>query len=110
MPKAIMVVWSDPSDPAREDEYNKWYDSTHGPDVLQVPGFVACTRYKVSDAQFGPVDTPGSYVAYYEVETDDLTSIPAAMGEAVAAGKIPMSDVITPGPIVLLEQVSERLT
>ena len=110
MPKAIMVVWSDPSDPAREDEYNTWYDTQHVPDVLKVPGFVACTRYKVADAQFGPVDTPGRYVAHYEVEADDLSTIPAAMGAAFAAGELPMSDVITPGPIVLLEQASERLT
>lgn len=110
MPKAVMVVWSDPSDPAREDEFNAWYDSTHVPDVLKIPGFVACTRFRVSDTQFGPTETPGSYVAYYEIDTDDLAGVPAAMGAAFAAGELPTSDVITPGPIVILEPVSDRLT
>lgn len=109
MPKALMLVWSDPSDPAREEEYNTWYDSQHIPDVLQIPGFHACTRYKVSDAQFGPVDTPASYLAVYEVDADDLSTIPAQMGEAFAAGKLPTSDVITPGAIVILEQKSIRI-
>jgi hypothetical protein len=110
MPKAIMAVWSDPSDPSREDEYNQWYDSTHVPDVLKVPGFVAATRYKVADTQFGPVDTPGRYIALYEVEVDDLAEIPAGMMNAFAANELPMSDAIAPGPITILEQVSDRLT
>lgn len=103
-----MVVWSDPSDPAKEAEYNTWYEQVHVQDVLKVPGFVGCTRYKVADAQFGPVETPGSYVALYEIDVDDLTTIPAAMGAAFAAGELPMSDTITPGPITIIEQVSSR--
>jgi uncharacterized protein (TIGR02118 family) len=108
MPKALMAVWSDPSDPASEAEYNAWYESTHIPDVLKIPGFVACTRYKVAETQFGPVPTPASYVAFYEIEVDDLSSVPEAMGKAFAAGELPMSDSITPGPIVLFEQAAGR--
>lgn len=105
MPKALMAVWSDPSDPAKEAEYNAWYNSTHIPDVLKVPGFVGCRRFKVAEAQFGPVPTPASYVAFYELDVDDLATVPAAMGAAFAAGELPMSDSMTAGPIVLFEQV-----
>lgn len=110
MPKALMAVWSDPSDPAKEAEYNAWYASTHIPDVLKIPGFVACTRYKVAEAQFGPVETPGSYVALYELDVADLATVPEAMGKAFAAGELPMSDTIAPGPIVLLEEAAPRQT
>lgn len=110
MPKAVMIVWSDPSDPSREDEFNDWYNSTHAPDMMKVPGFVACTRYKVSDVQLGPVETPGSYVAYYEIETDDLASTPEAIMAAFSAGELPTTDVIVPGPIVFLEPASDRIT
>jgi hypothetical protein len=106
MPKALMAVWSDPSDPAREAEYNAWYDSTHIPDVLKIEGFTGCRRFKVAATQFGEVPTPGSYVALYELDVDDLASVPAAMGAAFAAGELPMSESIAPGPIVLLEHVS----
>ena len=110
MPKAIMAVWSDPSDPDRDGEFNQWYDSTHVPDVLKVPGFKAATRYRVAGTQFGDVDTPGRYLALYEVEVDDLAEIPQGMMNAFAADELPMSDVITPGPITIFEQVSDRIT
>ena len=110
MPKAVMLVWSSPSDPSREDEYNKWYDSVHAPDVLKVPVFTGVTRYKVSEAQFAPVDTPAQYVALYEVDTDDLSAIPQMMADAFVAGDLPMSDVIVPGEMLIFEQASERIT
>jgi hypothetical protein len=31
MAKGIMVVQSEPVDPAHEDEFNDWYDNTHIP-------------------------------------------------------------------------------
>ena len=107
MAKAMMVVWSSPVSPDREAEFNEWYDTVHARDVLDhVEGVTACTRYKVSPTQFAEQELPGSYVAYYEVDTDDLSQIPVRFGEAFMAGKLPMSDVIVPGPIVLLDEVS----
>jgi hypothetical protein len=110
MPKAVMSVWSNPSDPSREDEFNKWYNEVHAVDVLKLDPFKSVQRYKVSDAQFGPVETPGSFLAVYEVETDDLSAIPQIMADAFTSGALPLSDVIAPGPIVILEPVTERIT
>lgn len=110
MPKAMMLVWSSPSDPSREDEYNKWYDGEHLPDVLKLPGFKGATRYKVSEAQFAPVNTPAPYVAIYDVDTDDLSAIPQMMADAFTSGALPMNDVLVPGEILIFEQVSEHIT
>lgn len=110
MPKAVMVVWSNPAEGADEGAYNSWYNSVHAPDVLKIPGFLSCTRYKLADAQFGPVDTPGSYVAIYEVEMDDLADVPKRLGDAFAAGELPMSDLLAPGPMIIAEEVSPRTT
>jgi hypothetical protein len=110
MPKAIMLVWSNPSEPSREDEYNKWYDSEHIPDVLKIPAFTGATRYKVSEAQFGPVNTPAQYIAIYEVDTDDLTAIPQIMADAFASGELPVSDVLVPSDLLIFEQASEHIT
>jgi hypothetical protein len=30
--------------PGREDEFNLWYDPTHLPDVLKLPGFVSARQ------------------------------------------------------------------
>jgi hypothetical protein len=95
MPKAVMIVWSNPGEGADEGEYNSWYDSVHAKDVLKIPGFLSCTRFKLSEAQFGPIDAPGNYLAVYEV---------------FAAGELPMSDVLAPGPMLIAEEVAPRRT
>jgi hypothetical protein len=65
--------------PGREDEFNRWYDDTHLPEVLALPGFVAAQRF----AQTGPgaADRP-RYLCVYEIETDDLAATLAALGAA----------------------------
>ncbi|MFC0529945.1 hypothetical protein [Phytohabitans kaempferiae] len=72
--KAILVVHSNPV-PGREDEYNKWYDSEHVPEMLAVPGFVSAQRYVAHG-------TPEfRYLTIYEIEgpvTEALTALSAA--------------------------------
>ena len=33
----------------REDEFNRWYDGQHLPDMLAVPGFVSGQRFALTD-------------------------------------------------------------
>ena len=110
MPKAMMLVWSNPSDPARDDEFNKWYNSTHAPDMLKLAPFKSVKRYRMSGTQLAPVETPGQYVAIYEIETDDLGAIPQVLGEAFAAGELPMDDVLVPGDLIIFEPASDEIT
>jgi hypothetical protein len=55
----------------REDEFNDWYTSQHVPDALQVPGFVAAQRFRLSATQ-RPGNSPYSfqYLTIYEMEGD----------------------------------------
>ena len=48
---SLLVVYSTPASDAVEDEYNRWYTDQHVPEMLQVPGFVAVTRYRLSSTQ-----------------------------------------------------------
>jgi hypothetical protein len=59
----------------QEQEFNRWYDHTHLPEVLALPGFVSAQRYELVG------DRP-SYLAVYELETDDID----ATLEALTAG------------------------
>src|SRR3974390_279587 len=74
--KGIMVVETRPSDPRREDEYNKWYDETHLPEVCAIPGIVSARRYRArpagtaSDGASSP-----TYVAIYDIEADDVDAV-----------------------------------
>jgi len=81
MPRTTVLVFTNCADPAREKEFNEWYDNTHVPDVLETPGFVGCTRYEmVGD----PGPGQGKFLAVYEVESDDLESTMAGLQQRVA--------------------------
>ena len=73
----------------RDEEFNKWYDEQHVGDVLAIPGFSACQRYRLTPASG---QTAWSYLALYDVETDDPAKMMAAMQTHAQSGKMPMSD------------------
>lgn len=68
-----MVVLTEATSEDEEAEFNDWYDNTHLADVLKIPGFVAATRYRLSDAQpEGSNPATNKYLAIYEIESDDI--------------------------------------
>jgi hypothetical protein len=98
--KGIMVVQSAPVDPAREKEYNDWYDNTHVPEITAVPGFVSARRYKVHGPT-GSDDAP-TYLAIYEIDADDLTGPARELRARRAAGLTHESGALRldPPPVV----------
>jgi hypothetical protein len=61
------------SDPAREDEFNRWYDEVHLPDLLSVPGIVAARRYRVAPAR--GAEPSSQYLAVYEIEAENPEAV-----------------------------------
>ncbi len=108
MPKGIMVVKSAPADPAREDEYNDWYDNIHVPEICAVPGFVSARRYKVHGAAAGDPGSP-AYLAIYEIDADDLTAPAAELRARSAAGLTHSTDAlrVDPPPVVTFYELLE---
>jgi hypothetical protein len=84
MAKAVLVVFTNVTSPEHDDEYNDWYDNTHLADVVQVPGFLAATRYRISEAQARGVEPQHRYLSIYEVESDDF---PATLEALRKTGK-----------------------
>ena len=82
--------------PAREAEFNAWYDDIDIPDVLAVPGFMRARRgLQQAVAEFPQLDlqkAEGNYVALYDIETTDIdkTIIDLYVGarKMVALGRI----------------------
>jgi hypothetical protein len=88
MPKALLVVFTNPTGASTEDEFNDWYTNTHLNDVLSLQGYVAATRYKLADVQMPGAESPRHrYLALYEVDVDDLQRAVEALGQAAAAGE-----------------------
>lgn len=72
----LYMVKTKPSDPARDVEFNAWYDDIDIPDVLAVPGFMRARRaigQRLSGMpRFALQEKEGKYVALYDIETDDI--------------------------------------
>lgn len=110
MAKYTFVVLTNPT-AGKEAEYNEWYNGTHIPDVLSVPGFVAAQRFKVSGAQMGKADHPHSYLALYEIETDDIKASLAELQKRSGGAEMMLSDAIDlkGASATIFEPVAERV-
>ncbi len=60
-------VFSNCTDPSREEEFNRWYTHIHLPDLSKAKGLVSARRYVDNDP-----DSTAKYLAVYEFETDDV--------------------------------------
>jgi hypothetical protein len=69
MARYLLFAFSDCKDPAREKEFNDWYDNIHMPDMLKTPGLIKATRWMSADNKENEVR---KYLALYELETDNL--------------------------------------
>ena len=105
MPKAVLVVQSQASDPEREEEYHKWYGGTHIPQLCEIPGIKGARRVSLMGGGFGPVDqSVPADLAIYEIEADDLDAVMNEIITRTGDGRIEMSDVLQldPVPVTLL--------
>lgn len=65
------IMFSNCTDPAREQEFNRWYSHTHLPDLGKAPGFVGARRYYNALPNRGAA----SYMAVYEFESDSPETV-----------------------------------
>lgn len=85
--------------PGREEDFARWIETHHIPEILRVPGFVGARRFELSARQYREGPKPYRYATLYEVETDDLEAAFAALSQATAAGT--RTDTRDPGQIAL---------
>jgi hypothetical protein len=83
MARYSFFVFSRCTDPAREEEFNRWYTHVHLPDLRGARGLVAARRGVNTDPS-----SPARYVAIYEFETDDIDDSLKSLYE-LAAGTWP---------------------
>ncbi len=88
-----MLVMSNPSPPEQEDAYNAWYDHTHVPDVLRVPGFMSAQRYVRIG---GNADKP-RYLVIFKFKTRDADATSAEIARRIKAGITRMSPLLGGG-------------
>ncbi len=65
----LSVVMADVADPQKEAEWNAWYDHSHVPNLVQIPGYLSGARFRVkTDPRFGDKPMGPKYLALYEWE------------------------------------------
>jgi len=94
MAKYTFIVLTNPVG-GKEDEFNRWYNAQHIPDVLNVPGFVCAQRFRLADVQMGgDRSKTHKYLALYEIETDDLAATLKELQARGGTAEIVPSDAI----------------
>lgn len=88
------LVFSNPVSDDRIDEFHKWYDEVHLPEVLANPGFVSAQRIAFRPTEFAKGTAPVQrFGVIYEIEGDP-EQVMGRVSAGVAAGTIHMSDVL----------------
>ena len=90
MARSLWLVISRCTDPAREEELNRWYEQVHLPDMLEYPEFIAAQRWQRVEPPGGD-QTAVEYLTLYELDADD----PRGVLERVRSV---MPDTTTHGP------------
>ena len=79
----------------REEEFNRWYQEQHIPDLLAVPGFVSGQRYELTDAT-GNGNPGWTSLAVYELECDDPDALMAEVRSRLGTPAMQRSDALEP--------------
>ena len=93
----------------REDAYVEWYTGRHLDDVLREAGFERAGLWRLVGTN-PPAAAPAPYLALYEIDTDDIEAVNAAMARAARHGTLPLSDALDMGSVVGMwfESVRDR--
>jgi hypothetical protein len=67
-PRFLFIVMTNAVE-GRDGEFNEWYDNTHIPDLLRVPGIVAAQRFRLLPTQRTP-NNPWKYLCIYECDAE----------------------------------------
>ena len=74
----------------QDDALNAWLDDHHVDEVLAIPGFVRAERYELAPENKDNPAQPHRYMHFYEIETNDLAGVQAALA-AGGATRTPLT-------------------
>jgi hypothetical protein len=88
---ALLIVFSNTTEDADQEKFNRWYADVHVPDILRLGGATSARRYRSSGVALLPgIPEPADYVAVYQVEAEtvqDVRAIADKLQAGLAAGQ-----------------------
>jgi hypothetical protein len=93
MPKSVLLVETRPESAQLVDDYNKWHDDVHIPEMLTIDGFSSARRWRAEDGE--------SFITLYEIDTD-VDTAKANLRAAYQSGRMskPVAVEAQPPPIL----------
>ena len=78
--KTVLMVLSNCTDSAREQQFKDWYIGIHFPDVLETPGIVGAKLFSLATP---PDEGQSKFLALYDLDTDDVDSVQNSLTEVM---------------------------
>lgn len=77
--RGILMVLSNATDGADEDEFNRWYSEVHAPEIVARGAAVSFRRFQTSGVRMSPgiPEPPQRYACLYEIEADTVADVEA---------------------------------
>lgn len=96
MSSALLLAYVQPTSPADEAEFNRWYDEVHIPQLVdRVPGVLSARRFHFSEGQFEGAPAPSNpYLTLYELDADDVAATIAEIGKAMTDGSLELTTTL----------------
>jgi len=93
MPKSVLLVESRPESPQLVDDYNKWHDDVHIPEMLTIDGFRSARRWQAEDGE--------SFITLCEIDAD-IDTAKASLRAAYQSGHMskPVAVEVTPPAVM----------
>jgi hypothetical protein len=85
--------------PGKLEEFERWYDNQHLPDVVRVPGIKSAKRYRLKTRIVTPdtFEAPAwSSLAIYEFDSDDPVATAAQISALAGTAAMPATEAIDP--------------
>lgn len=96
MSHAVLLAYVQPTGPADEAEFNRWYDEVHIPQLIErVPGVHSAKRFHFAAEQFEGAPIPAHrYLVHYEIDSNDVAGTIAEISKALTDGSLELTTTI----------------
>ena len=96
MTKSLLFVESKPTSAELVEEYHRWHDQVHVPEMLTIDGFVSARRWQ-TDGE--------SFITLYEIDTD-VDTARTNLRAAFAAGRMTKPVAVETEPPAVMRYLS----
>jgi hypothetical protein len=96
MSKSLLFVESKPASAKLIEEYHRWHDQVHVPEMLTIDGFVSARRWR-TDGE--------SFITLYEIDTD-VDTARTNLRAAFAEGRMTKPVAIETDPPAVMRYLS----